>query len=305
MQGLLYSLAREFLQYLEAERGCSPLTVRSYQSDLTHLFTHLKGLEAPDDLAALTLGNARSWVVAMHRGGLSASSVCRRVSCLKSFVRYLEEHAQFPRSDIARLRPPAREKTLPTFLSAEELASLLRASLRQRVAYNAFRDHAILLVLVFTGIRRGELLNLKVSDVDLATGTLRVVNGKGRKTRVVPLVAEATEAVGDWLTFRRTKGHDYLFTTVRGNRIYASRLQVIWKAVLERSGVSRPGVTLHTLRHSMATLLLQSGQADLVAIQHLLGHTRLDTTGIYLHVVPGQLRSAVEAHPLCGAGEEL
>jgi site-specific recombinase XerD len=192
----------------------------------------------------------------MHRAGLSPNSVCRRMSALKSFVRYLKEHEQLARSDIVRLRPPARGKTLPTFLSRDELQALLEAALRQRVAYNAFRD-----------------------------------------------VEEVIEAVGDWLAFRRTKGHDYLFTTIRGNPIHPSRLQVVWRAVLERSGVARPGVTLHTLRHSMATLLLQSGNADLVAIQYLLGHSRLDTTGMYLHVVSSQLRSAVEAHPLCGFGQ--
>ena len=137
--------------------------------------------------------------------------------------------------------------------------------------------------------------------MDLREGVLRVRYGKGRKSRVIPLVAEVVEAVKDWLAFRRTKGHDFLFTTMRGNRIYASRLQVIWRAVLERSGITRAGVTLHTLRHSMATPLLQSGKADPVAIQHLLGHSRLDTTGIYLHVVPTQLRSAGQVHPLCGA----
>lgn len=114
----------------------------------------------------------------------------------------------------------------------------------------------------------------------------------------MPLVEEAVRAVEDWLTFRRTRGHDFLFTTVHGNRVHASRLQAIWKRILDRSGIKRAAVSLHTLRHSVATLLLQSGRADLVAIQHILGHTRPDTTGIYLHVVPGQLREAVNAHPL-------
>jgi len=305
VQVKLYTLAEEFLLYLEAERGCSPLTITSYRSDLTQFFTHLQEVGAPDGAASLSLTNARSWVVAMHRAGLSPNSTGRRVSALKSFCRYLHDQGHTEQNEIARLTAPARVQTLPTYLSEDELRSLMGAALDQRVAYNAFRDYAMLSVLVFTGLRRGELLNLRMGDADMIERSLRVRHGKGKKMRIVPLVDEAIQAIEDWLAFRRTKGHDYLFTTVRGNRIHPSRLQAIWKRILVRSGVTRPGVSLHTLRRSMATLLLQSGRADLVAIQRLLGHSRLDTTGIYLHVVPGQLREAVEGHPLACGGNGL
>ena len=303
VQGKLFTLAREFLLYLEAERGCSRLTISSYASDLRFFLAHLRGSGQPEEPTSLTLPNARSWIVQMHRAGLSPTTVARRISALKSFARYLEDQGHLTRNEIARLQAPTRRQSLPTYLSQEELLKIRDAALRQRTAYGAFRDYAILSVLIFTGIRRGELLNLRLGDVDFAEKTLRVTKGKGNKTRIVPLVEEAVAATQDWLVFRRSKGHDYLFTTARGNRIYPSRLQAIWKKVLARSGVTRPGVTLHTLRHSMATLLLQSGQADLVSIQHILGHSRLDTTGIYLHVVPAQLRQAVEAHPLAAADD--
>ena len=301
MQGILFTLAQDFLQYLEAERGRSRLTTSSYGSDLRLFFTHLEADGQADEAASVNLQNARSWIVQMHRRGLSSNSVARRVCALKSFARFLHDQGHLELDGLARLQCPTRERTLPTYLTQEELKRLLDAALQQRCAYGAFRDYAMVSVLVFTGIRRGELLRLRVSDADLGECTLRVTKGKGNKTRIVPLVAEVCQAIQDWLTFRRTRGHDHLFTTTRGNRIHPSRMQTIWRCILERSGVTRPGVTLHTLRHSMATLLLQSGRADLVAIQHLLGHSRLDTTGIYLHVVPGQLRGAVEAHPLAAA----
>ncbi|MBP8954918.1 MAG: tyrosine-type recombinase/integrase, partial [Armatimonadetes bacterium] len=109
------------------------------------------------------------------------------------------------------------------------------------------------------------------------------------------------------LEFRPDCRHDYLFTTTQSNRIHASRMQIIWKRVLQDSGITRPGVSLHTLRHSAATLLLQNG-VDLVSIQQILGHTRLDTTAVYLHVGGAELRKAVSAHPLCadtGSGEDV
>ncbi len=151
---------------------------------------------------------------------------------------------------------------------------------------------------IYAGLRRGELLNLKTGDADLDGRTLRVVRGKGNKTRIIPMVDELKQAIADWLEYRPPCGHDYLFTTNRGNRIYPSRMQIIWRKTLERSGIKRSGVSMHTLRHSFATLLLQSGRADLVAIQHLIGHSRLGTTAIYLYVDAQQLREAIAAHPL-------
>jgi site-specific recombinase XerD len=204
-----------------------------------------------------------------------------------------------------QISSPKREKTVPVYLGKESLQKLLDATLQQRTEYCAFRDYAIMATFIYSGLRRGELLGLKMSDVGLETGSLRVVDGKGKKSRVIPMHGKLREALGDWLQYRRTKGHDYLFTTNRGNRIYPSRIQIIWKKTLKRSGVKRSGVTIHTLRHSFATLLLQSGEVDLVSLQHLLGHSRLDTTAIYLHVGTKQLQNAVSAHPLADSKGNL
>ena len=153
-------------------------------------------------------------------------------------------------------------------------------------------------MLIFTGMRRGELINLKMGDVSLTERSV-TVRGKGGKMRVIPLVDEVLEPARDWLELRPEEcGHDYLFTTTHGNRIYPSRVQRIWKGILAQSGIEQDGVSLHTLRHSMATLLLQSGQCSLVEIQRILGHSRLDTTAIHLHVNEGELRNAVGCHPL-------
>ena len=153
-------------------------------------------------------------------------------------------------------------------------------------------------VAIFTGVRCGELINLRLGDVDLEDGLLRV-NGKGGKWRTVPLAEEARTAVADWLELRSSDcQHDYLFTTTRGNRIHPSRMQRIWGSIYERSGIEREGISLHTLRHSCATLLLNSGTCDVFQIQQLLGHSRLDTTGIYLHLGPHDLQQAISKHPL-------
>lgn len=301
MQRTLDTLAQQFLLYLQAERGCSPLTAAAYRTDLNSFFKHLQttfDVERHDDI---TVEMVRSWIVSMHGRGLSANSTARRVAGFKSFWKYLCENDLASPVLLLKVHAPKRQRNLPRYLSAGELRSLLDAAIGQGNAYSAFRDYAILATFVYTGLRRMELLNLRIADVDLGEGAVRIVSGKGGKTRVIPIVAELREALSDWLEVRRaTPRHDYLFVTSRGNRIHPGRLQIIWRKLLGLSGISRPGVSMHTLRHSFATLLLQSGQADLASIQQLLGHSRLDTTAIYLHVSGQQLREAVAAHPLAG-----
>lgn len=298
MVDLMYTLAEEYLLYLRAEKGCSPLTASSYRSDLKQFFTHLQQqyrVSRPDEI---TLPMVRSWIVSMHEDGLCNNSVARRICSLRGFWRYLAEQDLVDPRVMAKVSSPSREKSVPVYLNETQLTSLLDAALRQRTAICAFRDYAIIATFVYTGIRRSELLNVKLDALDFQTRQLRVDRGKGGKSRVLPMVEPLIEAVRDWLEYRPECSHDYVFTTVRGNRMYAGRLQQTWAKVLKRSGISRDGVSMHTLRHSFATVLLQSGEVDLVSIQHLLGHSRLDTTAIYLHVADEKLREAVDAHPL-------
>lgn len=167
-----------------------------------------------------------------------------------------------------------------------------------RSALCLLRDYALMAVAIFSGVRRAELINLQLGDVDLTERALRV-NGKGGRWRIVPLAEEARRAVADWLEFRPADcGHDHLFTTTRGNRIHPSGMQRIWRSILRRSSVRREGVSLHTLRHSCATLLLQTRTCDIAQIQRILGHSRLDTTAVYLHIDQDDLRAAMDAHPL-------
>jgi len=292
------TLAQDFLLYLQAERGCSPLTAAAYRSDLSQFFTHLQQFDGAGEPTEVTVGMVRSWIVSMHQRGMTNNSVARRVCALKSFWKYLCERELASPVLMAKVSTPRREQTLPVYLNEGDLRKLLEAALQQRTAFGAFRDYAIVATFVYAGLRRGELLDLRVGDVDLEERTMRVVRGKGQKTRIIPMVEELGQAIADWLEYRRSCGHDYLFTTNRGNRIYPSRLQIIWRKILQRSGIKRSGVSMHTLRHSFATLLLRSGRADLVSIQHLLGHSRLDTTAIYLHVGAEQVREAMSGHPL-------
>jgi site-specific recombinase XerD len=286
----------EFLAFLVAEKGFSPLTVRAYASDLSQFATFASAQGTPE-FKAVSTRLVRAWIVSLNQRGLASSSIARHICALRSFWRFLLDSDVVQHDPLRSISAPKRQQPLPMCLTADELQLLIEAAGSHRDPVVAARDHAIITVLGFTGMRRGEVLGLRLHDVAPVSRSIHVRQGKGRKDRMIPATGEVLAAVDDWLRVRPRAGHDYLFTTVCGNRIYPSRLQLIWECVKGQSGVSRDGVTLHTLRHTFATLLLRNG-ADLVTIQRLLGHTRLDTTAIYLHADAGDLRRGVERHPL-------
>ena len=298
MQETLNTLAQDFFVYLEAERGCSPLTTTAYRSDLSQLFAFMQQTGRALRPSELITQVVREWIVQMRRDGLGPNTIGRHIYALRSFWSYLLDCELVAHDPLRRVSVPKRPQRLPNYLTSDEVQQLLDAAANSRTEYCRRRDYAIIATFAFTGIRRGELLNLRLDDVDLTEGMLRVEAGKGNKTRLIPLVAEVVEAIERWLEVRRDKGHDYLFTTTHGHRIHPSRMQVIWGNTLARSGINKRKVSMHTLRHSFATLLLRSGQCDLASLQLLLGHSRLDTTAVYLHVGGQQLRQAVQGHPL-------
>lgn len=297
---LMKTVAQDFLVYLEAEKGYSPHTATAYCDDLRRFFGFLTGEGVELEVENVTTTLVRQWLVAMHHDGLSPTTIGRPLYGLRSFWKYLLACDYVEDDPVCKVGVPKRERRLPKYLIAEQLEKLLDASQRNKYVICGFRNYALLSMLIFTGMRRGELIGLRMGDVSFDEKLVRV-RGKGYKTRVIPLVDRALDAVRDWLELRPNhKGHDFLFTTTHGNRVGPWRMHKIWRRVLEDSGIETEGVTLHTLRHSMATLLLQSGECSLVEIQRILGHSRLDTTAIYQHVTEGELRDAVHAHPLAG-----
>ncbi len=291
------SLYEEFVSYLDLERGYSPLTISAYRSDF-RLFTRFlddADLEASAD--AVDRQSIRQYIAWMRGEGLQPTSIARRLNSLRSFWKYLRDNSYVERDPFLRISFPKRQRKLPNYLSQRECAALLAATGQQRSAAQAFRDRAVLSVLVFTGLRRAELLDLRVSSVDLDRATLRVEEGKGGKSRVIPLNDQAIEAIEDWLELRPEVDHDYLFTSRTSVPLGVKGLMGALKRAVKRAGLQGKDITLHTLRHTFACLMLQGG-CDLFSLSQLLGHTRLDTTAIYLHATVDGLRGAVDKHPL-------
>jgi site-specific recombinase XerD len=291
----------EFVAYLDLELNRSRQTLIAYQSDFRSFVQCLGETRREASVEAVDRQAVRAYIAWLRQRGLSPTSVCRRVASLRSFWRYVRDAGITERDPFVRISVPKRAKPLPVCLSAEEAEALLQAAGRQTSALRAFRDTAVLSVLLFTGLRRAELLGLRLRDVDLREGTLRVEHGKGDKTRIVPLSARPLSALRDWLELRPECAHDFVFLSIARRRLAPKGLAGLLRRALARACVTRPRTTAHSLRHTCATLLLRGG-CDLHSVQRVLGHRDPATTAIYLSLTLPDLHRAVARHPLAAEG---
>ena len=295
----------DFLRYLRVERQMSPHTLRSYRLDLTQFLEfcaeHREGVTP----AQVTYQDLRAFLAAALKKNRK-TTVARKLSTLRTFFKYLQRLGVASQNP-AKLAPsPKLEKVLPNYLSVDEAFHLLGAP--KDDDFGTCRDKAILEVFYSGGLRLSELAGLNLGDMDLAPGVLRVW-GKGSKERLAFLGQPAKEALAAYLPLRLrhleqhgTVDETALFVNSRGPRNSQGRrlstegvARVVAKWV-RLAGLS-PGLTPHGLRHSFATHLLE-GKADLRAVQELLGHASISTTGRYTHVNLDYLMEEYDkAHP--------
>ena len=164
---VMRTLAQDFLLYLEAELGYSTQTTTSYCYDLRHFFDFLDRHDVAPSADAVTTAVVREWIVEMHRRGLSSATIARHIYALRSFWKYLVELGHASHNPVAKVSVPKREVRLPKYLGADDLRKLLKASQYSHSTFCAFRNHAMMAMLIFTGMRRGELINLRMRDLSL------------------------------------------------------------------------------------------------------------------------------------------
>ncbi len=293
---LIEDVAREFFVYLDAEKGCSPATIEAYRSDIRLFSQLLRSTGHTPEVEAITPEVLRQYLAAMSTAGLSASTRARRLYALRSLWHYLETADLVTDNPCRKVSAPRRRQQLPNYLTVAECARLLAACDDNHYVDLAFRDRAILVVLMYQGLRRAELLGLQLGDVDLEAMTLLVRRGKGGTSRLLPLAGRAAQAVADWLEMRPDCPHSALFVTRGSHPMSVKDIQRMFRRTVTRTGL-REGVTLHTLRHTFATMLLREG-VDVRTLQRLLGHASIETTALYLHVDTEDLRGAIGRHPL-------
>jgi len=286
-----------FDDFLALEQGASVQTSRAYKLDIARFVTYVsvKGATSPIDVGAR---NLREYVYHLKDLGLSAASIRRNVSAVRSYFRFLLAEGHVVRDPSERLETPKKWRTLPEVLGVDEIELLLAApSLDEALA---FRDRAMLELAYGAGLRVSEWISLGVRDVMLQDHLVRVF-GKGGKERLVPIGRRAIGAIAIYLRELRPKlekgeGKGILFLNARGQPLSRMGAWKILRKYVDQVGITKP-VSPHTLRHSFATHLLEGG-ADLRAVQEMLGHVDISTTQIYTHVDREYLRTVhKQFHP--------
>ena len=279
-----------FRDYLALEAGHSTNTVESYLRDLRRLgeFATSRGVRDPDKL---TLRLLRDFVYLLKDLGLSAASIRRAVSAIRTYYGFLVGEGRVKDDPSDRLESPRRGRVLPDVLSVQEVESLLAAPAVEQPL--AWRDRALLELAYGAGLRVSELCGLGLTDLLLPENLVRVF-GKGGKERLVPIGRNVIGAASVYLhtmrpTLDRGKSKNRVLLNARGEPLSRVGAWGIVRRATQRAGITKR-VTPHTLRHSFATHLLEGG-ADLRAVQEMLGHADLSTTQIYTHVDREYLRS--------------
>ncbi len=263
-----------YRRYLEGEKK-SENTVEQYTRIVRDMLLYIK--KRVEDIGVRDINRYKIYLSTKRK--YSKNSLYLAIKAISSFFRYKG-------LDIARnIKPPKRPKSMPKYLSEEEVKNLLNA------ARNNPRDYAIISLLAYSGLRVSELCNLRVEDVDLNERVIYVHSGKGDKDRIVVISEHAAEAIENYL-FQREDNLIYLFASQKGEKI--SRVQVfrIVKKYAKIAGIKK-NVTPHVLRHTLATTLLKRG-VDIRFIQQFLGHSSVATTQIYTHVNDEMLKTVYD-----------
>ena len=283
---------KEFLTYIQVEKGLARHSIESYERDLTRL--QAWATKNNRQLLELTRVDLRRWIASLSREGLAPTSVARAVSATRGFYKFLMLDGHIKRHPAEDLDTPQRFAYLPKFLTEQEINRLFAAP--DISTPEGIRDRAVLEVMYAAGLRVSEMVNLKQTDVDLLAG-LVVCHGKGSKERRVPLGKSAIHWLQQYAAMKAQYGKQTLpHVFVHRGKPFTRHLA--WSMIrryAERIGIKN--VSPHTLRHSFATHLLQHG-ADSRSVQALLGHSDISTTQIYTHITDVHLRSAYDRfHP--------
>lgn len=285
-----------------AARGASENTRRAYRTAVAQYLDWLA--ERGEDWRAPSRPVLRAYLAEMAARPLARTSISSRLAALRAFYRHARREGLVDGDPWSAIVTPRLPRRLPKVLSVEEIESLLDGATAGRSEALVLRDRALVETAYAAGLRISELAAARVADLDLPRGELRVL-GKGRKERVGLLGGPALDALAEYLTrarpvlvgsVRDRPDDGALFVNARGGRLGVRGLRHRVSLLLRRAGLAE-GASVHTLRHSFATHMLDGG-ADLRVVQELLGHASLATTQVYTHVSPARLRAAYRAaHP--------
>ncbi len=286
----------DFLAYMAADKGCSPRTADTYGRTLRSFAQWARSVDEGITWQTVDTDVARNWMAACMERGENPRTICRRLSALRSFYKYLLRTQRVSHDPVRLIRSPKTHAKLPTFLKKEEVNRLFD-EVEFADDFEGAKRRTILLTFYHTGMRVSELVGLNVQDVDLGRREV-TVTGKGSKQRIIPFGEELAEAMATYLQRRSEKPHadNALFTGNQGRRISVSYAYSVVRNYLTLVTTQKKK-SPHVLRHTYATALLNNG-ADLETIKELLGHESIKTTEVYTHTTFEDLKNEYKlAHP--------
>ncbi len=285
------ALLDAYCDILRARKNLSGFTLRNYTADLRHFFEFLD--ERDLSVSAVDRLTVREYLSALVDSEIASSSIARKVSTLRSFYRHLRTEGVLKTDPMLGVRGPRRERRLPTFLTQEQVDTLLAAA--DGDTPKGLRDRAVLELLYASGLRVSEVVGLDVESVDFRERTVRVL-GKGARERLVLMGRPASRAVERYLDDGRSRlarrPDTALLLNRDGGRLSQRAIQLMVRKQALAAGIDR-SVHPHLLRHTFATHLLEGG-AELRVVQTLLGHASVNTTQIYMHVTESAKRRAID-----------
>ena len=278
------------IKFLIIEKGLSKHTVNAYETDIKG-FINWINKNNKESLLNIKESCVNQYISYLFSLKLKSSSVNRKISSLKSFYLFLLKKKLIRYSPFSEVISPKQEKYLPASMSESEVEKLLNSPDASKDIEQ--RDKAMIEMLYATGMRISELVNLKITDIDMNRSVIKVM-GKGSKERLIPFGESASEALFNYLKIRKDSSSKEVFISNRGRKITRVAFWQRIKVYLLRENL-KISISPHTLRHAFATHLLNRG-ADLRSVQLLLGHSDLSTTQIYTHIAKQRLGDVLKKH---------
>lgn len=289
-------ILNKYLEYLTVQKNYSDYTISSYHNDITDFYTFCK--ENSIFYLNITYSESKKYLMYLYEEKKEkATSVSRKISSIRSFYRYLNNQNVVKSNPFQLLNLPKKEKKLPRYFEYNELLDLFEVPDINTPLGE--RNRLILEMLYATGVRVGELVNIKVSDINLNDKKITIL-GKGNKERIVYYNDVTSKYLKKYLSEARIKLNinksDYLFLNYRGGKLTTRGVQDVLNKIITKTSLNKK-ISPHMLRHSFATHLLNEG-CDLLSVQQLLGHSSLSATSIYTHVTTDRMKEVYfKTHP--------
>ncbi|MDG1811172.1 MAG: tyrosine-type recombinase/integrase [Polaribacter sp.] len=285
-----------FLEYLVLEKKYSKHTVVAYKKDLTSFYEFCKDVYDIGSLTEVNYGQVRSWIVVLVEKGLTNNSINRKISSLKSFYKFLQKTSQITSNPLVKHKSLKVSKKVQVPFTYKEISNVIER-LETHKDFKSLRDRLIVELFYSTGMRRAELVNLKLTSINFQSKTIKVL-GKRNKERLIPLIPSVISTVQEYLPLKKeiNSATPTLFITIKGKKIYETLVYRVINNYFSNVS-SKVKKSPHILRHSFATHLLNQG-ANLNSVKELLGHASLASTQVYTHNSLEKIKQVYnQAHP--------